>query len=219
MLLRRGGGKRGWAERREQRSRERRRRGKDFISPHTEAVKVSAKPVIKCIMRRVLVSHVLRERKADAGLCGWTASGCSPLRPLGLKVKACCLVTRAGSLGGAKRKENITFNISRRLLRSESLSSALNYTEGTPRSLSWRRVGVFGFTRREKRGEERRSQHFGRGLRVIILLSGRLWRRFRAAVMCPLRSPTHIFIILLYPVELPLSFSFWLFSFICTSDH
>lgn len=88
------GGRRG--KRREQRCRERRRRGKDFISPHTRAVKVSTKPVIKCIMRRVLVSHVLRERKADAGLCGRTASGRSPLRPLGLKVKACCSVTRAG---------------------------------------------------------------------------------------------------------------------------
>lgn len=141
--------------RREQRSRQRRRRGKDFISPHTEAGKVSAKPVIKCIMRRVLVSHVLREQKADAALCGWTASGRSPLRPFGLEVKACCLVTRAGSPGGAKRKEkNVTFNISRRLLRSESLSPSLNYTEGAPRSLRRRRVGVFGFTRREKRGEE-----------------------------------------------------------------
>lgn len=92
-----GGGKRGGG-RREQQSRERRRQGKDFISPHTDAVKVSAKPVIKCIMCRVLVSHVLRERKANAGLRGWTASGHSPLRPLGLKVKACCLVTRAKSL-------------------------------------------------------------------------------------------------------------------------
>lgn len=87
---------------------ESRRRGKDFISPHTEAVKVSAKPVIKCIMRRVLVSHVLRERKADAALCGWTVTDSSPLRPFGLKVKAGCLVTRAVSLGGAKRKKNMS---------------------------------------------------------------------------------------------------------------
>lgn len=64
---------------------------------------------------------------------------------------------RKGVREGQKEKKYITFNISRRLLRSESLSSSLNYTEGTPRSLRRRRVGVFSLTRREKRGEERRS--------------------------------------------------------------
>lgn len=53
---------------------------------HTQAVKVSQEPLIKCIMCHVLVSHVLRDWKADLGLCGLTALSWSSLRLFCLKV-------------------------------------------------------------------------------------------------------------------------------------
>lgn len=51
---------------------------------HTEAVKVSLKPVIKCIMCHIPVSHVLRDWNADVRLRGLTTLSCSSLCLLGL---------------------------------------------------------------------------------------------------------------------------------------
>ena len=47
-------------------------RGRQISFLHTETVKVSQKPVIKCIMCHVLVSHIGRDWKADRQLCALT---------------------------------------------------------------------------------------------------------------------------------------------------
>lgn len=47
-------------------------RGRQISFLHTETVKVSQKPVIKCIMCHVLVSHIVRDWKADRELCAPT---------------------------------------------------------------------------------------------------------------------------------------------------
>lgn len=51
---------------------ERETAGDRFSFLLTEAVKVSQKPIIKCIMCHFLVSQILRDWKADLELCGLT---------------------------------------------------------------------------------------------------------------------------------------------------
>lgn len=51
---------------------ERETAGDRFSFLHIETVKVSRKPIIKCIMCHILVPHLLRDWKADLELCGST---------------------------------------------------------------------------------------------------------------------------------------------------
>lgn len=53
--------------------------GKQISFLHTEAPKVSQKPVVSCIMWHILVSYARRDWRADPRLCGLTKLSCSSL--------------------------------------------------------------------------------------------------------------------------------------------